>query len=303
VLIFMQEHRATVRRDFDTLGFVLLGCGVGALLFGIDQLGRPALAATVTAALIGGGALLCALAFLHLRRTPHPVIDLSLFRVSTFAQGALTSGNAFRVMVGAMPLLWPLLFQVDFGMTAFASGALVIACACGDLLMKFFAVRVLRRFGFRNTLAYNGVLVALAMCACVTFTAATPVAAIAIVLFVIGVVRSVEFGAFNAIIYVDIPPEKMSGATSIAGMLQQMSFGTGVAFAALVLHFAALHNHGSAQTYTVADFRAAFVAVSVLGLAGAYGFSRLHPHAGAEASGQAVTVSARRQKSPNPSPG
>jgi hypothetical protein len=70
-----------------------------------------------------------------------------------------------------------------------------------------------------------------------------------------------------------------------------------------VLHFAALHNHGSAQTYTVADFRAAFVAVSVLGLAGAYGFSRLHPHAGAEASGQAVTVSARRQKSPNPSPG
>jgi len=303
VLIFMQEHRATVRRDFDTLGFVLLGCGVGALLFGIDQLGRPALAATVTAALIGGGALLCALAFLHLRRTPHPVIDLSLFRVSTFAQGALTSGNAFRVMVGAMPLLWPLLFQVDFGMTAFASGALVIACACGDLLMKFFAVRVLRRFGFRNTLAYNGVLVALAMCACVTFTAATPVAAIAIVLFVIGVVRSVEFGAFNAIIYVDIPPEKMSGATSIAGMLQQMSFGTGVAFAALVLHFAALHNHGSAQTYTVADFRAAFVAVSVLGLAGAYGFSRLHPHAGAEASGQAVTVSARRQKSPNPSLG
>lgn len=303
VLVFMEEHRAEERRAFDTLGFVLLGGGVGALLFGFDQLGRPALAAPITAALFGGGVLLCALAFLHLRRTPHPVIDLSLFRIATFRQGALTSGNGFRIMVGTMPLLWPLLFQVDFGMTAFASGALVIACACGDLLMKVFAVRVLRRFGFRSTLTYNGLLVGLAMCGCTAFSAATPVALIALVLFAIGVVRSVEFGAFNALIYVDIPPEKMSGATSLAGTLQQMSFGTGVAFAALVLHFAALWNHGSAQTYTVADFRVAFVAVSLLGIAGAYGFSRLDPHAGAEASGQAVTVSARRQKSPKPSPG
>ncbi len=303
VLLFMEEHRTPERRGFDLPGFLLFGGGVGALLFGIDQLGRPALPAAATAALLGVGAVLCAAAIVHLRRAANPMIDLSLLNIQTFRQGAATSGNAFRILVGAMPLLWPLLFQVDFGMTAFASGALVISCSCGDLLMKFFAVRVLRRFGFRLTLAVNGLFVGLAMSVCALFTPATPIAAIAVVLFTVGIVRSVEFGAFNAMVYVDVPQEQMSGATSLAGTLQQMSFGTGVAFAALVLHFAALWTHGSTDTFTIADFRIAFVAVSLLGIVGAYGFSRLDPHAGAEASGQAVTVSARRQKSPNPSPG
>jgi EmrB/QacA subfamily drug resistance transporter len=303
VVAFMVEHRAAERRSFDTLGFLTIGSGMGALLFGIDLLGRPALGPAFTGGLIAGGALLCALGIAHLRRTAHPLIDLSLFRIPTFAQGALLSGNAFRIVVGATPLLWPLLFQVDFGMSAFASGALIIACAAGDLTMKLFAVRVLRRFGFRKTLVYNGLLVGLAVLACATWRASTPVALIAATLVVIGIVRSVEFGAFNALTYVDVPPEQMSAATSLAGTLQQMSFGLGVAFAALALNLAAQWNHGGTQTFTVDDFRVAFFAAAAVAFAGALGFSGLHPRAGAEASGQTETAWARRQKSPKASPG
>jgi EmrB/QacA subfamily drug resistance transporter len=285
VLIFMNEHRPAGRRAFDTLGFLTIGSGMGALLFGIDLLGRTGPPPALTAGLIAAGALLCGLGYVHLQRAPHPLIDLSLFRIPTFAQGAFSSGNAFRIVVGATPLLWPLLFQVDFGMSAFASGALIIACAAGDLTMKLFAVRVLRRFGFRRTLIYNGFLVGLAVLACATWRASTPVALLAATLVVVGVVRSVEFGAFNALTYVDVPPEKMSAATSLAGTLQQMSFGLGVAFAALALHVAAHWDHGGASTYTVDDFRAAFFASAALSFVGALGFTRLHPRAGAEASG------------------
>ncbi len=303
VLAFMEEYRSEGRRAFDTIGFLTIGSGLGALLFGIDLLGRPGFGAGWTAGLIGGGALMCALGYVHLRRTPHPLIDLSLFRIPTFAQGAFSSGNAFRIVVGATPLLWPLLFQVDFGMTAFASGALIIACAAGDLTMKLFAVRILRRFGFRRTLVYNGVLVGLAVLSCASFQAATPVALIALSLFVVGVFRSVEFGAFTALTYVDVPPEKMSAATSLSGTLQQMSFGLGIAFAALVLHLAAGWTHGGSQPFTVDDFRIAFYVFAVAAFVGALGFARLHPHAGAEASGQTETAWARTQKSPNASPG
>jgi EmrB/QacA subfamily drug resistance transporter len=291
VWAFMEEYKAAGRRSFDTAGFVLVAGGLGSLLFGIEELGRPSIAPSITAALIAGGAVVCALAYRHLLRAKEPLVDLSLFRIPTFALASLFSGNGFRIVIGAMPLLWPLLFQVGFGMSAFASGSLIIACAGGDLMMKLFAVRILRRFGFRQTLVYNGLLVALAVLACVTFGASTPLTMIALVLFAIGAFRSVQFGAFTALAYVDIPPEKMSAATSLSGTLQQMSFSLGVAFGALVLHLAALWSHGTTQAFTVDDFRIAFVAAAALAVAAALGFARLDPRAGAEASGHFAEAS------------
>jgi EmrB/QacA subfamily drug resistance transporter len=285
VLAFMDEFRAEERRSFDTVGFVLIALGLGSLLFGIDELGRPGVGTGPTAVLIAAGGTICALAFRHLRRTAHPLIDLSLFGIPSFALAALWSGNGFRIVIGAMPFLWPLLFQVGFGMSAFASGSLIIACAGGDLMMKLFAVRILRWLGFRRTLVINGVLVALAVLACVLFGPSTPIVVIASVLFAIGAVRSVEFGAFTALTYVDIPPGKMSAATSLAGTLQQMAFGLGVAFAALALHVAALWNRTGAAGFTIDDFRVAFIAAAVLAVVAALGFARLDPRAGAEASG------------------
>ncbi len=67
------------------------------------------------AALIGAGAMLCFLAYLHLRRTPNPLVDLSLFRIPTFRLTTLAAGTGFRIVVGTTPFLWPLMFQVDLG--------------------------------------------------------------------------------------------------------------------------------------------------------------------------------------------
>jgi EmrB/QacA subfamily drug resistance transporter len=285
VALFMVNHKADERRSFDRWGFVLTGVGLASLLFGIDQLGRPSIAAWITALLIGGGAIVCWLAYRHLRRTPHPLVDLSLFSIPTFALTTLFAGTGFRIVVGAMPLLWPLLFQVGFGMTAFASGSLIIACAAGDLGMKIFARRVLRRFGFRQTLVVNGIFAALSVLLCAAFSIATPVAVIAAVLFVIGLFRSVQFGAFNALTYVDVPTAKMSSASSLASTIQQMAFGLGVAFAALALHLSALVNGAAERTFSLTDFRVAFVATTVLAIGSALAFTRLDPHAGAIASG------------------
>jgi hypothetical protein len=49
-----------------------------------------------------------------------------------------------------------LLFQVGFGLSAFVSGSLIFTCAAGDFTMKFFSKRLLERFGFRQTLFFNG---------------------------------------------------------------------------------------------------------------------------------------------------
>jgi EmrB/QacA subfamily drug resistance transporter len=287
VATFMVNDTGGTRRSFDTPGFILSGAGLASLLFGLDQLGRPRIDPVLTAGLIGTGIVVSALAVLHLRRTAHPLLDLSLFRIPTFALPTLFAGTGFRIVIGATPFLWPLLFQVGFGMTAFASGSLVIACAGGDLCTKAFANRVLRRWGFRKTLFVNGILVALAILACASFSAATPIAFIGVVLCVIGVFRSVQFGAFNALTYVDVPPEQMSSASSLAATLQQMSFGLGVAFGAMALHLAAFLSGSRGRAFTVDDFRLAFVAAAMLAFGAALAFARLSPEAGAEATGHA----------------
>jgi len=291
VALFMVNYQADARRSFDTPGFILSGAGLASLLFGLDQLGRPNIDPALTAGLIATGIVVSALAVLHLRRTAHPLLDLSLFRIPTFALPTLFAGTGFRIVIGTTPLLWPLLFQVGFGMTAFASGSLVIACAGGDLCTKAFANRILRRFGFRKTLLVNGVFVSLAVLACATFSATTPVAYIAVVLCIVGVFRSVQFGAFNSLTYVDVPPEKMSSASSLAATLQQMSFGLGIAFGALALHLASFIGGSRGNAYTVGDFRIAFVAAAVLALAAGLAFARLPADAGAEATGHAALAS------------
>ncbi|HEV8020383.1 MAG TPA: MFS transporter, partial [Candidatus Lustribacter sp.] len=204
VAAFMVNHKAEQHRSFDTLGFILSGAGLASVLFGLNQLGRPTLDAKVTTLLIGGGIVLCALAFVHLKRAPHPLVDLSLFSIPTFALTSLFAGTAFRIVIGTTPFLWPLLFQVGFGMTAFASGALVTCCAAGDFCMKFFSKRLLQRFGFRQTLVVNGAIVAVAILGCAAFGPSTPVIAIAALLFVIGLLRSIQFGSFNALTYGDV---------------------------------------------------------------------------------------------------
>jgi len=285
VSAFMVNYREDVRRSFDRPGFILSGAGLASLLFGLDQLGRPNIAPALTAGLIGAGAVVCGFAVLHLRRAEHPLLDLSLFGIQTFATSTLFGGSSFRMVIGTMPFLWPLLFQVGFGMTAFASGALIIACAVGDFCMKFFSRRVLRRFGYRQTLVVNGFCVALAVLACAGFSPGMPVAIIAGVLFVIGLLRSVQFGAFNALTYGDVPPEKMSAASSLASTSQQMAFGLGIAFGALALHVAALWGPASGHGLTITDFRMAFVATAALCVLSAFAFMRLDPNAGASTSG------------------
>jgi len=282
---FMVNYKAEQHRTFDTPGFILTGAGLASLLFGIDQLGRPSMDLPFTLGLLGGGAVVFAFAIRHLLRTPHPLVDLSLFRIPTFAISTLFAGTGFRIVIGSLPFLWPLLFQVGFGMTAFASGAVIVTCAVGDFSMKFFSKRVLRRFGFRKTLIVNGLLVALGVLGCAAFTAATPIAVIAGLLFLIGLLRSVQFGSFNALTYGDVPPEKMSSASSLASTTQQMSFGLGVAFSALVLHLASLSNGNRAQGFTVADFHIAFAGAAAVAVASALAFTRLPANAGLDLSG------------------
>ena len=107
----------------DVKGFVLSGLGLSSTVFGLTVMGRDLLPGLTPYGLVLFGLVVLALYLRHARVTPAPILDLRLLRIDTFRAGVL-GGSLFRVGVGAVPFLMPLLFQLGFGMTAFQSGML-----------------------------------------------------------------------------------------------------------------------------------------------------------------------------------
>ena len=66
------------------------------------------------AALLIVGAACTVLYVRHARRVAHPIIDLALLQIPTYAAASI-GGFLFRMGLGALPFLLPLMLQVGFG--------------------------------------------------------------------------------------------------------------------------------------------------------------------------------------------
>ncbi|MGO9174145.1 MAG: MFS transporter [Rhodomicrobium sp.] len=278
----------------DKTGFALSGLGLSAFVFGLAVLGENAGSLAAGFALTAAGLAICGAYVWHAQRIENPVIDLKLLRIPTFRAGVI-GASFFRIGVGAIPFLLPLMLQLSFGLTPFQSGTITFAAAAGAVIMKATAAPVIRYFGFRNVLIVNALISAGFMGANGFFTAATSHIVIMSVLLVGGFFRSLEFTAVNALSYADICQADMSRATSFASVAQQVSLSLGVAIAALILQ-AAQGVRGETHI-AQADFALAFWIVAGIGAISVISFLRLPQGAGAELAGLAAHTAVTAQAS------
>ena len=236
---------------------------------------------------LAAGGVCTGVYILHSRRIEHPIVDLRLMSIPTFAI-ATVGGGLFRIGIGALPFLLPMLLQLVFGLTPFASGLLTFTSACGALLMKPTAAPIIRRGGFRNVLIGNGFLSALILASYALFRPTTSHLVIIAAFFVGGFLRSLQFTALGTLAYADVPESMMSSASTLSSMAQQFFLSLGVTIGALILHLS-LSVHGS-NTLTVANFEPAFVVTGLLALVATLMFFRLEHHAGEVVSGRRSTL-------------
>ncbi|HEX5078082.1 MAG TPA: MFS transporter, partial [Geminicoccaceae bacterium] len=227
VSLFIPNLREERPPPLDLLGFLLSAVGLLGLVFGFETIGRDLVPWSTALLLLAAGAMGIALYVLHAARTPYPVIDLALLGVPTF-RASIVGGSLFRIGIGALPFLLPLMLQEGFGLSAFHSGLLTFSAAAGAMAMKLTAVPVLRRFGFKGVLVANALISAAFLAVNALFEPATPHLVIFGVLLVGGFFRSLQFTAINTLSYADIERAQMSRATSFASMMQQLSLSIGV---------------------------------------------------------------------------
>ncbi len=284
---YIEDVRAEELERFDLIGVVLAGLGFGGLAFGLSVAGLDILPWGAVAAMIAGGALSLVAYALHARRTAAPALDFSLMRLATF-RAHIVGGSLFRLAIGALAFLLPLLLQIGFNLSPFQSGLITFTAAAGAFTMKAVAGRIIRRFGFRRVLVVNALISAAFTGTCAAFTSETPYAVMVAVLLIGGFFRSLQFTATNTIAYAEIEPRKVSRATSLVSVAQQLAISAGVAVGAAAVELSVRLK--AVPVIAAADFRPAFVLVGVIAASSALVFLALPEDAGAELANREPTA-------------
>jgi EmrB/QacA subfamily drug resistance transporter len=280
VAVRVIEHIPAVPTPpLDVLGLLLIFAALAGLT------GAAGVVSAGSSWAIAGLALLASLAagafgVRHLTRTPHPLIGLETLRIPTFSS-AVGGSFIFLVCAQAAPFLLPLLFQEVFGWSPVKSGALILVIFAGVIVSKPATTWLYRRLGFRVMLVSCTFGLAATMGCCGLLRESTPIAAIAVLLFVSGVARSVAGTGYVTVAFSDIAPAQMQDANTLQTTLQHLSQGFGVASGTVALRLAHPLAHlfggglGSSGRYT-----AAFLLLSCVALTGTVWALRMDPGAG-----------------------
>jgi EmrB/QacA subfamily drug resistance transporter len=267
------EHDRGAR--FDLLGFVLFGGGVALLQGTLEMAVHGGAALPLLAAAV---ALLLAFAF-HARRRRDAVVDLTLFRLRAFAIGTL-AGGVCRVAMNSAAFLLPLMLQLGLGLSPLQSGSLTFAAALGSPLIRVALGPLLRRLGFTRLLAASAVVGSAALAGFALIDARWAHTAIIGYIVLFGMLRSTQFMSSNTLSYADLEAERLSRATSLGGLLQQLTVSFGVSLGAALLARLA-----DGHVPTLAQFHLTFVLLALLPLLALPGFARLRASDGAQVSG------------------
>ncbi|MGH8184366.1 MAG: DHA2 family efflux MFS transporter permease subunit [Rhodanobacteraceae bacterium] len=267
---YMPDFRGE-RRPFDWIGFILFALASGMLLTAAETGGDGDYH---NAAIAAGVGLVCAYAYWRYgRRTRHPVVDLTLFKVRSFII-AVGGGMCTRLGTAGLSFILMLFLQVGCGWTPTEAGLMIVPQAVAMVLMKLLIDRILKRYGYRHTLFVN-TAIATALLACFAlFDATTPWWAIAMLMFAYGFVMSLQYTAMNTLAFVDLPPERAAQASSVTSAVQYLVISFGIALSSWLLAvFLGGHHHDPAAY--VHGFRVAVLVMAALSLIAVYVFTRL----------------------------
>ena len=245
---------------FDARGMILSGLSLGTLLFGLESASHPGESLTA-AGLIAFGLVMGWLYLRHARATKNPILDPRLLKVDSF-RISMIAGSITRITQGAHPFLLPLMMQLGFGLSAAQSGLVTLATAAGSITMKAFAPRILRRFGFRDSLIVGGFIACSGYALCALFRPGWPFPLIFVILLFSGFFMSFQFTAYNTVADDRIPGEELASATSFYTTFQQLMLSVGICVGAMGLEGAMFWRHHAVPT--LPDFSIAFVVVCAI---------------------------------------
>jgi EmrB/QacA subfamily drug resistance transporter len=260
---YMPDYRSESERPLDLIGLVLFGTGIALLSWLLEIFGEHRLDVTSASILL---LIACSLLMAygwHARTEPFPLLRLTLFKIRTF-RVSVVGGFITRLGVGGLPFLLPLLYQLGLGLPAWQSGLLMMPSAAAAMGMKFISVRVLAKFGYRQVLTVNTVLIGLTISMYSFVQQGTPLYVIVMISLCLGFFNSLQFSSMNSIAYADVEGPDSSMASTMASSMQQLSMSFGLAAGSLVTGWFLGDMPQSNRSALTGALHHAFIALAVL---------------------------------------
>ena len=283
VHLHLPDYRAPRADPLDFTGLVLFGSGIALLSYVLEIFGEHSLSGREITGLLALSLLLLFGYVWHSRTLEHPLLRLALFRTRTF-RAAVSGGFVTRIGAGGLPFLLPLLYQIGLGFSPIQAGLLIMPQPLAAMSLKFTMPRVLRRFGYRNILLINTLLVGAFIVLFATIGPSTPVWLIAAQAFCFGYFSSLQYTSMNTLVYADLSEADTSMGSSIASTLQQMSMSFGVATASLAAAVFLRDRFHADAAEMISGIHRALVALGIFTVGSALVFRELRPEDGANVS-------------------
>ncbi|NAW50872.1 DHA2 family efflux MFS transporter permease subunit [Elizabethkingia argentiflava] len=223
------------RKKFDFMGMLLFSGSLLLITISIEFSADKILGGAWFILLFLSGSILMILYYKHFKRTKTPLIDLDLLKIRTLSIGIL--GNLLtRIGIGGMPLLLPLLFQIGFKYSATVSGIMMIPAALTSIIVRAWATPLVKRLGYRKTLIYNTLLIALVIALFAIPDQNTPLFFLLPLLVAYGGFNSLQMTTMNTLTLADLNNKNVSMGNSLLTIMQQLSMSMGVSISALLLN-------------------------------------------------------------------
>jgi DHA2 family multidrug resistance protein-like MFS transporter len=164
VAVLLPESRSATRTGLDPVGVLASSAGLAVLVYGVIEAGEHGWGDTTALAGMLAGALLLAGFVLWERRLGQrqggqPLVDLGLFRSTSFTWGAILAAVGVFAMFGVL-FTAPQYFQAILGTNAMGSGLRLLPLIGGLAVGAGSADRIAARAGAKLTVAAGFVLLA-----------------------------------------------------------------------------------------------------------------------------------------------
>ncbi|MTG98748.1 MULTISPECIES: multidrug transporter subunit MdtD [Myroides] len=273
-------------KRFDLWGWLLLSGGLTMITIVIERWDSPSISVFNLIA-FGLLAILCIVGYVYYaKRTPFPLIKLSLFKIDTLKIGLI--GNLVtRLGIGGMPLMIPLLLQVGYGYSAFYAGLMMIPQALSNLISRNFVVPIVKKYGYRKTLISNTILTGLLISMFFFIDRNTPYWVVILLMIGNGAFNAVQFTSMNTISLADLDNETSSEGNSLLSVTQQLAISLGISVSAMFLLIFKKSFVGDTGD-SIDVFRYTFLVMGLLTVISSYVFTKLDSNSGASMAGNRV---------------
>ena len=260
------------RTPFDFRGFILIGAGLGSLLFLLDIIVYPYVTLAMKISLL----FFCIACFgvyrWHEKRETFPLIQSAIF--NPFFRVVSWGSFLSRLTLSAQAFLVPLLLQSVYNFSAAQAGFMIIPMALGAFVARFYVGRLINLWGAKNTVIINTLITTILFASFVVQAFVLMPVVLLMQQFLYGISFVIQIAASNALAYRYMYEPYVSNASSFYSAVIQLSASFGIALAALTMVSVSGHADLTHSIPTIA-FKVVFITQAIYGVFAIFAFLRI----------------------------